>query len=63
LKQKLERYNGQRNWWTGQKGSMKRPGYPVHTRQEFQYYVWGRHPYTILCIVPANCKSSGMFFI
>jgi hypothetical protein len=25
LKQKLESHNRQRNWWTGQTGSVKRP--------------------------------------
>jgi hypothetical protein len=30
--------------------------YPVHTGEEFHYYVWEKHPYIILYFVPANCK-------
>jgi hypothetical protein len=30
--------------------------YPVHTGNEFRYYIFKKFPYIILCFVPANCE-------
>lgn len=30
--------------------------YPVHTGEDFQFYVSDTHPYIILCFILANCN-------
>lgn len=30
--------------------------YPVHSGEEFQFWVYDKFPFIILCFVPANCK-------